>query len=176
MTATAAATPPADRDWPVRLLPAPLIGRPFDDARDAPSPGCIGQAALPFPRVASEPVEDFDFRPTPRRALPEPAPWARTLAQATAEVVAGNRPVGQLLRWTTQEVYARIERAAARRPAVGPTGRPPSPVVRSVRLVEPADGVVEACAVVRTGRRSRALALRLEGLDGRWRCTALELG
>jgi hypothetical protein len=25
-------------------------------------------------------------------------------------------------------------------------------------------------------RRARAMALRLEGFDGRWRCTALEVG
>jgi hypothetical protein len=30
-------------------------------------------------------------------------------------------------------------------------------------------------AVVRRGERHRAVALRLEGADGRWRCTALHL-
>ena len=29
---------------------------------------------------------------------------------------------------------------------------------------------------VRRGVRTTAVALRLEGLDGRWQCTALELG
>jgi hypothetical protein len=32
------------------------------------------------------------------------------------------------------------------------------------------------CALVRRGARSTAVALRLEGRDGRWQCTALELG
>jgi aerobic-type carbon monoxide dehydrogenase small subunit (CoxS/CutS family) len=48
--------------------------------------------------------------------------------------------------------------------------------VRTVRVCEPADGVAEACAVVIDGNRVRALALRLVGLDGRWRVEALQVG
>ena len=43
-------------------------------------------------------------------------------------------------------------------------------------MSEPVDGVAEVAALVRRGARSTAVALRLEGLDGRWQCTALELG
>ena len=49
-------------------------------------------------------------------------------------------------------------------------------VVRSIHVSEPVDGVAEVAALVRRGARSTAVALRLEGLDGRWQCTALELG
>jgi len=49
-------------------------------------------------------------------------------------------------------------------------------VVRSLHVSEPADGVAEVAASVRRGPRCTALALRLEGLDGRWQCTALEVG
>jgi hypothetical protein len=45
-----------------------------------------------------------------------------------------------------------------------------------VRVTEPADGVAEVSALVRRGLRVTAVALRLEGMDGRWQCTALELG
>ena len=57
-------------------------------------------------------------------------------------------------------------------------GRPPPEGrrVRRVRVCEPADGIVEACAVVVSHGRVRALALRLEGLDGRWLVTALTIG
>jgi hypothetical protein len=69
--------------------------------------------------------------------------------------------------------------------------RPWAASVRSVRVCEPADGVAEVSAVVvgleavaatkgRTGaagrRRCRAVALRLEGVDGRWMMTALTMG
>jgi hypothetical protein len=47
--------------------------------------------------------------------------------------------------------------------------------VSSTHVFEPADGVVEATAVVVGGPRARAVALRLEGWDGRWRCTRLAL-
>jgi hypothetical protein len=49
-------------------------------------------------------------------------------------------------------------------------------VVRSVRVSEPTDGVAEVCAIVQQGPRCRAIALRLEGIDGRWQCTALQIG
>jgi hypothetical protein len=44
-----------------------------------------------------------------------------------------------------------------------------------LHLTEPVDGVVEACAVVDRGGRYQAIALRLEGLDGRWQCVALHV-
>jgi hypothetical protein len=48
--------------------------------------------------------------------------------------------------------------------------------IRSVRVCEPADGVAELSAVVQVGTRYRAVAARLEGLNGRWRCVRLQLG
>ena len=48
--------------------------------------------------------------------------------------------------------------------------------VRNVRASEPADGIAEVCATVQAGRRVRAVALRVERHDGRWRCTRLHLG
>ena len=48
--------------------------------------------------------------------------------------------------------------------------------VRAVLTCLPCNGVCEASAVVIDRGRVRALALRMEGLDGRWRVTALEIG
>jgi hypothetical protein len=125
-------------------------------------------------------VEDGDFGPqrTASACLPEPRAWVARLAQALAEVTAGLRPAGQLRRWTTDEVYAQVRGRAHRARAAGGLSQSPARaasrvVVRSVRVCEPTDGVVEACAVVDDSRRARALALRLEGTDGRWRCTSL---
>jgi hypothetical protein len=118
---------------------------------------------------------EFGPQPTSRAALPEPRTWAGRFVQAVIEVLAGDRPAGQLVRWTTTEVYddvaCRITSGA--RPG-SPT--PARAVVRSVHVAEPADGVAEVSALVRRGVRCTAVALRLEGLDGRWQCTALELG
>ena len=98
------------------------------------------------------------------------------------------RPVSQLVRWTTAAIYeelcARVARpAAAARPAVRTrvgnrdvVATRLAEVVRSVRVSEPGDGVAEVCAIVQQGPRCRAIALRLEGIDGRWQCTALQIG
>jgi hypothetical protein len=89
--------------------------------------------------------------------------------------MSGLRQPPQIVRWTTPEVYAVV----ARRGAVSARrGRPSArrAVVRSVRVCEPADGVAEAAAVVLDGTRVRALAMRLVGVDGRWRIEALQVG
>lgn len=117
---------------------------------------------------------EFGPQPTPRRSLPEPRHWSGRFAQAVVEVLAGDRPVAQLVRWTTADVYDEVacrvlDSGAAR-------VEQPRAVVRSVHVTEPADGVAEVAAMVRRGGRTTALALRLEGLDGRWQCTAIELG
>jgi len=94
--------------------------------------------------------------------------------QALMEVLAGDRPVGQLVRWTSAEVLDEVS-ALTLPPATGRV-RTSRGVVRSVHVSEPVDGVAEVAALVRRGRRCSAVALRLEGLDGRWQCTAVELG
>lgn len=113
-----------------------------------------------------------DRQPTSAQRLPEPRRWAARLAQAIMETLHGHRPVQQLLRWTNDAVYTAITGRLAARPRSGLRARP---TVRSIRVCTPTDGVAEASVVVQSGNRCRALALRLEGLDGQWRCTALEL-
>lgn len=169
-------------------------GRPRPAAHDA-EPGVQGALALSFslpgglPAVpdpppglrlvaALGPDGDDGPRPTPRGELPDPATWAPRLVQALLEVLSGNRPLTQLIRWTDAKVYAELLRrvtlsAASEARRAGPARRS---VLRSVRIDEPEDGVAEVAAVVTRAGRIGALALRLEGLDGRWQCTALELG
>jgi hypothetical protein len=140
----------------------------------------LADSDLAAPGVPSDEEDDgltrlTARRPTPGADLPEPRRWTARLAQALAEALAGHRPVQQLLPWTDDEVYATVTMravAARRRAGSGGVGRP---LVRALRVSTPRDGVVEASAVVQAGRRCRALALRLEGLDGRWRGTALEV-
>ena len=116
----------------------------------------------------------FGPQATVARGAAGAAGVGRPLAQAVVEVLAGDRPASQLVRWTAEDVYDGVRRRARTRRPQG--GQPPRAAVRSVRVCEPADGVVEACAVVRRGNRYHAVALRLQGLDGRWQCTALQLG
>ena len=114
-----------------------------------------------------------------RRSVEE---WAHRFAQATVEIVGGDRPVAQLLRWTDEDVYADLHRRAVLVARAGghvpgqARVQPARPRVRSVHLSFVSEGVVEASAHVRYGDRSRALASRFELQDDRWLCTALEFG
>lgn len=108
--------------------------------------------------------------------------WAHRYAQAAVEIVGGDRPVTQLLRWSTPEVYANLARraqlvaraggfVAGHRTAGGPVVRPQVVGVRTCFLT---DTVVEVSIHVRHGERSRAIAARFELRQGRWQCSALD--
>ncbi len=181
----------------VRRLPAHPLEPPYDDEGDVavPTPLTEGSLALAFPLpsgVPAAPEAPARLRLVPAatggtgtRAEPagghtvgSPRPWADRLVQAVVEVLAGDRPAAQLARWTTAGVYYDLQRSATRaaRERAVFARRPPADAVRSVHVSEPAPGVAEVCALVERGPRVRALALRLEELDGRWQCTALRLG
>lgn len=127
--------------------------------------------------IADDADATFGPQATPRELLPEPRGWAARLVQALVEVLAGDRPTSQLVRWTNEDVYATVQRRVRRRAdAAGRQGDAARAVVRSVHVSEPVDGVAEVCALVQRGVRATAVAVRLEGIDGRWQCTALEVG
>lgn len=108
--------------------------------------------------------------------------WAARLAQAVVETVGGRRPVTQLVRWTTPEVYRDVERRARTvRNAMGAaaprsTGDAGRPQVRSVHVCRPHPTVAEVSVHVRHAERSRAVAMRLERKGDRWLCTVLQFG
>jgi hypothetical protein len=159
--------------------PEPYAGRSASGSATARATGLAAGPAQPTLALAAvtspgPALGHFGPRPTTTDELPDPVAWARRMAQAVVEVLSGVRPAAQLVRWTTLEVYAGLQRRCA------PASSRPEPgrraVVRTVRVCQPADGVAEASAVVVARGRVQAVALRLEGLDGRWRMTALELG
>lgn len=169
----------------LQLRPVPAIDGPYDDEREPLAPMVDGSLALAFPPSTRVNVPLRLVPPaggvaivdssTQRDLLPDPRPWTARLAQAIGEVLAGARPPAQLSRVATLDVLQQLERNAGR---LGTTSgmRAQRPVVSSVHLSEPRDGVAEACAVLNTGARRRALAFRLEGRGGEWRCTAIQVG
>lgn len=110
--------------------------------------------------------------------------WAMTFLQACVEVIGGDRPVAQLVRWTVPEVHHElayragvVARAGVHQAGQGRGRRPVvRPQVENVRTCFVDDRVVEVCARVRYGERNRALAGRLELISDRWQCVALEFG
>ena len=110
-------------------------------------------------------------RPRPGRALTD------TETTEVVEVLCGIRPATQMIRWMAYDVHT----ALARRAAVAARVRRQSrnarpPMVRAVRVFSPREGAVEASAVILDNDRVRAIAMRMEALDHRWRVTALEIG
>lgn len=123
--------------------------------------------------------EFFAPQRTPSDALPDAAPFLRNITRGVLEVLAGVREADQLARWLTEEPYRKLvtrsNLAARARSARGVPARRPTHTILSVHESSPADGVVEAVVIVQGPARTRAVALRLEGMDGRWRATSLAL-
>jgi hypothetical protein len=145
------------------------------------APVSLRPAARPTRRPAwinpQDEIEAFCAAvPTSTIDLPDAQLWARQFVQAAIEVAAGHRPAAQLVRWTNDDVLTLLTRRGRLAAAQRRASRHVRPAVRSVRVSYPSDGVVEASAVVWDQGRIRAVAFRMDGLDRRWRVTALEIG
>lgn len=179
-------TRPSD-GWRVRA--APIREPHFDDEQPVRHLSLVARQAqaLPFAsapvlqgappssrRLIAVPARDFSAVPTRRNQLPEVERFGRHFITGLLEVLAGRRSVSQLAPLTSAGIHAGIVRDALGKDRLGCAGH--HPALQSIRVMEPADGVAELSAVVVVGRRCRAIAARLEGLDGRWRCVRLQIG
>lgn len=173
--------PPSPVTTRLRVVPPPVTEPPYDDEVTDPVPVVRGSLALAFPPSTAPAVPLRLVPPAlPARPAagdpPDPLPWTGRLAQAIVEVLAGVRGAAQLSPFATLEVLSHLERACGRfagRPSSAPA---PRPTIRSTRVSRPGPGVAEASVVIATGKRNRAMAIRLEARGGHWQCTALEIG
>lgn len=127
-------------------------------------------------------IENDDFfghQPASTSSLPDPRPLIENLTRCVIEILAGARDLDQISRWVTDEVHRhllkRVVLSSRARQVRGQKAVRPTFVIGSVTLCEPADGVVEAAVIVRGRARTRAVALRLEGMDRRWRASAINV-
>lgn len=141
-------------------------------------------AMMPRParRFGDDAYELSDYfapQRTSTTQLPDPEPFLRNLTRGVLEVFSGVREVEQLARWVTEDAFRKLvvrsNLSARARSARGVSAKRPVHSILSVRHSAPADGVVEAVVVVASPARTRAVAVRLEGMDGRWRATSLAL-
>jgi hypothetical protein len=125
-------------------------------------------------------VDDFFGRqPCSSQDLPPSGPLLENLTRCVIEILAGARELDQIARWVSDDVYRhllkRVVLSARARRAKGQSVTRPVFTIGTVTSFSPRDGVIEAVIVVHGRARARAVAIRLEGLDRRWRATAINV-
>jgi len=112
---------------------------------------------------------DADFAPKPTSAteLPEISGLTLHFIHNVVEIWAGRRSASQVQAMCHHLIFADLQRKAGQQKLVGK--------IRKIKVTEPLDGISESTVTVRYGDRLRVVAIRFEGLDGRWLCTALTL-
>lgn len=164
-------------DTGIAVVPAPRTGLARATSLVAsPRPG-------PVPIASSQGMLalKFDSTPPSRPAVgPEVLErFATRFAHALVEVTSGDRSPHQLLRFTSERVYDDLTRRAQALQRTTPSDRRVRrirPQVRSVRVFRPTSTAAEVCIHVRHGRRSQAIAARIDHVDGHWCCTAVQFG
>lgn len=187
---------PMAPDWPlaIPLLPQPISSQRrardkspaskeprIDCRRFAPTPASLPVAAQParlcgaqMSRIRSEETptwatdHDCGVLRTSATVLPPAADWATVCCRGIIESLAGRRPVDQLRKHCSPEIFAGLKDRAPSRPTS-------TNLLLTVTVCQPTDGVAEVAAVFRADGRARAMALRMQGLDGRWRITDLQM-
>ncbi len=164
----------------VRLVPRtePVASPLRADTPAHERPPVLGSPeALARRRLPARAADAWGDAVVPRgEPLPDPTRLCCAVVQAAVEGLRGVRPLAQLTRWVTPEVYDRLALRArlVQEATVAPSSARAG--IRRVRVLRIGDSAAEATVVVDDGPRVRAVALRVEEHRGRWRTTALEIG
>jgi len=131
-------------------------------------------------RKSSTPLETDDYfgiESTPLAELGDPKPILAFLAQSVIETLAGIRDIEQCARWLTDGVYQQLRQksSASSRSRAESTVRQlrPNLAIGRISTFSPRPGVVEGVVIVHNRGRAKAVAIRLEGYNGRWRARSL---
>ena len=123
--------------------------------------------------------EYFGVQYSSTSELPDPVESLKVLATGVVEVIAGTRQVEQLARWLSDDVYQRLQfrarRAEAQRVEQGLKAHHQNLTVGGLRTSSPRDGVIESVVLLSSRSRTRAVTIRLEGINSRWRATSVSV-
>jgi len=175
MTALAPTAPAADRQE-LRRTDTAAVNRESSAATVSARHGLRHRAApAPVRRTPAPPGRE------PAADPGDPTALCCAVAHAATEVLRGVRPLAQLVRSVSPEVYDQLEALARVRSAARDRrGAPPTPQsrsrVRRARVVRVAPDAAEATVIIDDVDRVRAAALRVELHRGRWRVVVLEIG
>ena len=138
------------------------------------------QAKAATKRNVSNPIEADDFfgvQYASTAELGDPQPVLAFLAQAVVEILAGIRDVEQTARWLSDGVYQQLKQRALafnrQRAASQAKHLRPNLSIGKISQFSPRDGVIEGVVIVHNRGRARAVAIRLEGYNGRWRAKSV---
>jgi len=145
--------------------------------RSALTPPPMPVVATRRRRSTREIEEFFGRQRTSGELLPDPRPLAVNLTRHLVEILAGVRDLDQIARWLEEEPYAMLRqvvtlRARARQAKRQAPSRPRFQL-GPTHVDAPASGVVECVIVVHQQPRCYPVAMRLVGLDGRWRAVEI---
>ena len=133
-------------------------------------------------RLVRNPLDEMEFLAEQKSSTVElepPEGLLRMLAPAVIEVIAGVRNINQLGAILSEEVFTRLRDRAIRmaqlRARNGEGDSAPQLTVGDVRVEHLRDGVVESVVLVRSPNRTRAVTIRLEGINRRWRAQAVSV-
>jgi hypothetical protein len=112
---------------------------------------------------------DPEFAPEPTSAedLPDIKELTSYFMHNVLEIWAGRRSASQVQALCHHLIFADLQRTAGQQKVLGK--------IRKIKVTQPLDGISESAVTVRYGDRLRVVAIRFEGLDKRWLCTALTL-
>jgi hypothetical protein len=135
-----------------------------------------GRAAgrAPAPGPAGRPASD-----AAARDIRTPEPVLENLALSAIEVIAGARDLEQLGRWVTREVYEhlsiRVTIASRARRVRGAVGKRPVILGTRVSAFRTGETIVDGVVTVTMRDRTRAVAIRIEWEESRWRASAIHV-
>lgn len=131
-------------------------------------------------RKVTNPIESDEYFGVPEVSVAElgnPEPVLAFLAQAVIETLAGIRDVEQSARWLSDSVYQQLKQTALSanrtRAAQQIKVMRPNLSLGKITHFSPRPGVTEGVVIVHNRGRARAVAIRLEAYNGRWRAKRL---
>ena len=134
------------------------------------------------PRIVKNKIQEADYfgeQYCKTEELDNPDKLLRMLAPAIVEVIAGVRNISQLAAHLSEDVYMRLRdrsvKVAQERAKRGEATKAPQLRVGNMKKQEPRDGVVESVVLVQSATRTRAVTIRLEGINRRWRATSVSV-
>ena len=111
--------------------------------------------------------EEFAPEPTSSADLPDIHELVFQFLHNVVEIWAGRRSASQVQSLCHHLIYSDLQKRVGEQKLLGR--------IRKIKVTQPLDGISESTVTIRYGSRLRVAAIRFEGLDQRWLCTALTL-